>query len=71
MFDLVSFIPRAVAQSIPLLYGSVGETLTQKSGNLNLGLPGVMYVGSICGVDVYKRQLSGSPSPWMNCWTVP
>lgn len=50
MFDLVSFIPRAVAQGIPLLYGSVGETVTEKSGNLNLGIPGVMYVGGISGV---------------------
>lgn len=50
MFDLVSFIPRAVMQGIPLLYGSTGEILTEKSGNLNLGIPGVMYVGSICGV---------------------
>lgn len=50
MFDLVSFIPRAIAQSIPLLYGSTGEIITEKSGNLNLGIPGVMYVGGICGV---------------------
>lgn len=50
MFDFVSFIPRAVVQSIPLLYGSIGETLTEKSGNLNLGIPGIMYTGSICGV---------------------
>ena len=50
MFDIVSFIPRAVAQGIPLLYGSTGETITEKSGNLNLGIPGVMYVGAICGV---------------------
>lgn len=50
MFDFVSFIPRAVAQGVPLMLGSTGETLTQKSGNLNLGLPGVMYVGAICGV---------------------
>ena len=50
MFDLVSFIPRAVAQSIPLLYGATGEILTEKSGNLNLGIPGIMYVGGICGV---------------------
>ena len=50
MFNLVSFIPRAVMQGIPLLYGSTGEILTEKSGNLNLGIPGVMYVGSICGV---------------------
>ena len=50
MFDLVSFIPRAVAQGIPLLFGSTGEIITEKSGNLNLGIPGVMYVGGICGV---------------------
>ena len=50
MFDLVSFIPRAVAQSIPLLFGSTGETITEKTGNLNLGIPGVMYVGAISGV---------------------
>ena len=50
MIDLVSFIPRAIVQSIPLLYGSTGETITEKSGNLNLGIPGVMYVGGICGV---------------------
>ena len=50
MFDIVSFIPRAVAQGIPLLLGSTGETITEKSGNLNLGIPGVMYVGAISGV---------------------
>ena len=50
MFDLVSFIPRAVMQGIPLMLGCTGETLTEKSGNLNLGTAGVMYVDGICGV---------------------
>ena len=50
MFDFVSFFPRAVMQGIPLLFGATGETLTEKSGNLNLGIPGIMYVGGICGV---------------------
>ena len=61
MLDLVSFIPRAVAQSIPLLLGSTGETLTEKSGNLNLGIPGVMYVGGISGVIgafLYEQSLA-------------
>ena len=49
MFDFASFIPRAVVQGIPLLFGSTGETITEKSGNLNLGIPGIMYVGGICG----------------------
>lgn len=47
---LLAFIPRAIVQGIPLLYGSTGEIITEKSGNLNLGIPGVMYVGGICGV---------------------
>lgn len=50
MIDLVAFIPRAIQQGIPLLFGSTGETISEKSGNLNLGIPGVMYVGGICGV---------------------
>lgn len=50
MINLVAFIPRAVVQGIPLLFGSTGEILTEKSGNLNLGIPGVMYVGAIGGV---------------------
>ena len=37
-------------QGIPLLYGSTGETITEKSGNLNLGIAGIMYVGAISGV---------------------
>ena len=64
MFDfIVSFFPRAIAQGVPLLYGSTGEIITQKSGNMNLGIPGVMYVGGICGVIgafVYEQSL---PSP--------
>ena len=45
-----AFLQRAIMQGIPLLYGSTGEILTEKSGNLNLGIPGVMYVGGIGGV---------------------
>lgn len=44
------FLYRAIMQGIPLLFGSTGEIITEKSGNLNLGIPGVMYVGGIGGV---------------------
>ena len=47
---LIAFIPRAIVQGIPLLFGSTGEIITEKTGNLNLGIPGVMYVGAISGV---------------------
>ena len=47
---IITFLQRAVMQGIPLLYGSTGEILTEKSGNLNLGIPGIMYMGGISGV---------------------
>lgn len=47
---MISFFQRAVVQGIPLLFGSTGEIITEKSGNLNLGIPGIMYVGGISGV---------------------
>ncbi|MBR5515542.1 MAG: ABC transporter permease [Clostridia bacterium] len=47
---IVQFICRAILLSIPLLYGSTGEIITEKSGHLNLGIPGIMYVGAISGV---------------------
>ena len=62
-FDFASFLPRAVMQGIPLLYGSTGEILTEKSGNLNLGIPGVMYVGGICGVIgafIYEQSVASA-----------
>lgn len=46
----VALIHRAIMQGVPLLYGSTGEIITEKSGNLNLGIPGIMYVGAISGV---------------------
>ena len=45
-----TIISRAVMQGTPLLFGSTGEILTEKSGHLNLGIPGIMYVGAISGV---------------------
>lgn len=46
----VQFICRAILLGVPLLYGSTGEIVTEKSGHLNLGIPGIMYVGAISGV---------------------
>ncbi len=46
----VAFISSAIPLGVPLLYGSTGEIVTEKSGHLNLGIPGIMYVGAISGV---------------------
>lgn len=66
MFDLVSFIPRAIMQGMPLLFGCTGETVTEKAGSLNLGIPGVMYVGAISGVIgsfIYENACGGNLNP--------
>lgn len=47
---IFTFIERAIMQGIPILFGSTGEILTEKSGHLNLGIPGIMYTGAIGGV---------------------
>lgn len=49
-FPIVLFLQRAILQGTALLFGSTGEILTEKSGNLNLGIPGIMYIGGISGV---------------------
>ena len=47
---IFSFINAAIIQGIPLLFGSTGEIITEKSGSLNLGIPGIMYMGGISGI---------------------
>ena len=47
---LVAYISSSIPLGSPLLYGSTGEIVTEKSGHLNLGIPGIMYVGAISGV---------------------
>lgn len=46
---ITSFIHNIVVYNIPLLYGTVGEIVVEKSGSLNLGVEGIMAVGAIFG----------------------
>ena len=50
LYSISQFIALSVVQGTPLLFGSTGEILTEKSGNLNLGIPGIMYIGAISGI---------------------
>ena len=47
---ILSYISSSIPLSVPLMYGSTGEIITEKSGHLNLGIPGIMYVGAISSV---------------------
>lgn len=50
MGTLIVFIQKAIVQGMGILFGAEGEILTEKSGNLNLGIPGIMYMGGIAGL---------------------
>lgn len=45
----IKFLVAAVAASIPLLFGTVGEILSEKVGHLNLGVEGLMSIGACAG----------------------
>ena len=46
---MLAFLVSAIRLGMVFLFGSTGEILTEKSGHLNLGTPGVMCVGASCG----------------------
>ena len=46
---ITSFLHNIIVFNIPLLYGTVGEIVVEKSGSLNLGVEGIMAVGAIFG----------------------
>ena len=49
MDGIISFLSGAVSLGTVFLFGSTGETLTEKSGHLNLGIPGIMCFGELGG----------------------
>ena len=48
--QLVSLIQAAIVFGTVIMFGALGEILTEKVGNLNLGVPGIMYIGGISGL---------------------
>ena len=56
---LVAVIGGAIRISTPYLFVSLGETLTEKSGRVNLGLEGTLVMGAMSGFAV--SYITGSP----------
>ena len=69
---IFAFINAAIIQGIPLLFGATGEIITEKSGNLNLGIPGIMYMGGISGIigGYLYEHYTDNPAAWL-CILVP
>lgn len=49
MYDIViAAILTIITAATPLVYASIGEMITEKSGVLNLGVEGMILVGAVC-----------------------
>ncbi len=71
MNTLLDLAVAAVLAGTPLLLGTLGEILTEKSGNINLGVEGMMFMGAIAGLAapyVYEQCVLGAggrPLGWL------
>lgn len=59
MSNLIAWIIRAIPFGTIIMFGSMGEITTEKSGNLNLGVPGIMYLGGLLAspVPIFMRKI--------------
>ncbi|NCC68116.1 MAG: ABC transporter permease [Clostridia bacterium] len=67
MTQLLSLLQAAIVFGTVILFGALGEILTEKSGNLNLGVPGIMYLGGIAGLAgaFWYESSCASPSAFL------
>ncbi len=49
MNDVISFLAAAIVAGTPLLFATLGEIVIERSGNLNLGVEGMMLMGAVIG----------------------
>ena len=59
--NLLALISATLTIATPLVWASIGEVIIEKTGVLNLGIEGTMYVGAFVGFLVAFR----SGSPWL------
>jgi simple sugar transport system permease protein len=57
---IVTILTAAVRSGTPILYATVGEILTEKSGVMNLGLEGLMLIGALTGF--WTASVTGNPA---------
>lgn len=65
MNTLMQLLQSSIAFGTIIMFGAIGEIITEKAGNLNLGIPGVMYLGaisSLVGVFFYEKNVE-NPIP--------
>ena len=66
MSSFISLFTSAIAFGTIIMFGALGEILTEKGGHLNLGVPGIMYIGAICGlISSFFYERGGGTSPFV------
>ena len=65
---MISFFIGAIALSTVFLFGCVGEIITEKAGHLNLGIPGIMCVGTAGGCYAVSLYMSSLSNPQNASW---
>ncbi|MBS7227113.1 MAG: ABC transporter permease [Oscillospiraceae bacterium] len=64
MAQLMALLDSAIAFGTVIMLGALGEIIIEKSGNLNLGIPGVMFLGAIGGlIPPFFYELGGGSNP--------
>ena len=59
MDSVLTWIASSLTLGTIILFGALGEILTEKSGHLNLGVPGMMFFGAFAGyAAVLKYELA-------------
>ena len=63
----IALVVAAITYGTPLLFGTLGEVLTEKSGSLNLGVEGIMFMGGAIGLGgvFYYEKAVESPSAFL------
>ena len=57
---LVGLIAATLRVATPLVFGTVGEVITERAGVLNLGIEGTMFLGAFVGfAAAYKAEAAG------------
>ena len=65
---MVVVIVGGISIGVVFLLGSVGEIITEKSGHLNLGIPGIMCMGAAGGCYTIAQYMNSLPSVESASW---
>lgn len=66
MTSFISWFTSSILYGTVIMYGALGEMLTEKSGHLNLGVPGMMFLGGFAGFAgafLYEKT-AADPNPF-------